>query len=111
MSDLPSAWLLVRRSGALWGVPRDALTELPGGQPARVVLRGDVELRVDEILTLARSLTGRPMPPAAAPYLGKGIQGLALWQGEPVILLAAGGTTPICLTMETETREMQAHGE
>jgi hypothetical protein len=106
-------FLVVRRDGALWGLPADevAAIERLGAAPAtpaaatgtgaETMSRG-YELRlthggtvaVDAVLTLAGDVRIQPLSSRLRRFLPQGSCGLAMLAGEPMVLLAREGEVP-----------------
>lgn len=83
--------VLVRRAGALWGVPTAAVAGVerrPGGLAVRLVAGG--ELAAELVVGLARGVTVRGLPAPVRRRLPAGVAGLALWRAEPVAVVATG---------------------
>ena len=100
-------WLLLRRDGSLWGVRRSSLAELRSG--SRLELRDGGSLDVDEVLGLTAELETRALPACARRFGVQGIGGLALFEGEPVLLVDADAPPDCLLPVMDQTVENDAH--
>lgn len=87
-------WLLLRRRGSLWGVPHGSLHELTRSGCPRVELKNGTVLLADELLNLTANLESRPFPRSARPFYSEEIFGLAVWRGQPVILVQPEAVPP-----------------
>lgn len=97
---MSAGFLVVRRGGALWGLPADqvATIERTGGaataQPAgpggalEVCFADGRRLAVDAVLTLAGELAPRPLSARLRHLLPPGAAGLAMFAGEPLVVMA-----------------------
>lgn len=94
---MSGGFLIVRRSGALWGLNadqvatierRDATARESGGGALEVRFAGGRRLAVDAVVTLAAELAVRPLSARLRHFLPAGAAGLALLAGEPLVLLA-----------------------
>lgn len=97
---MTGGFLIVRRDGALWGVPADQVvtiertTGASGGREAsgtgdlEVCFVGGRRLAVDSVLTLAGELAARPLSARLRHFLPPGAAGLAMLAGEPLLLMA-----------------------
>ncbi len=97
---MSAGFLVVRRDGALWGLPADQVATIeraeaaPGAAPASG--RGALEVRfangrrlaVDAVLTLAGELSPRPLSARLRHLLPPGASGLAMLAGEPLVVMA-----------------------
>jgi hypothetical protein len=85
-------WLLLRRAGALWGLPAQAVRALrrdsAGG--ATIECCDSSSLQADELLELTAILRPQPVPECVAGTVGAGITGFSAWGGAPVTLLGWG---------------------
>lgn len=98
---MTGGFLIVRREGALWGLPADqvALIERPAdaregnatGGGLVVRFAGGRRLAIDAVLTLAGELVARPLSPRLRHFLPSGAAGLAMLAGEPLVLMAREG--------------------
>lgn len=96
---MTSGYLIVRRDGALWGLPADQVAAIertasePGGRATggtgelEVCFAGGRRLAVDSVLTLAGGLAPRPLSPRLRHFLPPGAAGLALLAGEPLVIM------------------------
>jgi hypothetical protein len=97
-------WLLLRRLGLLWAVPSGAVRAIRrevGG--AAVELADSTWLQADELLEMTPALRPRQLPSCVA-AAGAGVAGLAVWDGAPVAVLAAGAAPPALLLGSEGTR-------
>ncbi len=97
---MTGGFLIVRRDGALWGLPADQVAGIertagaPAGRPAggsgdlEVCFAGGRRLAVDSVLTLDGDLTARPLSHRIRRFLPPGAAGLALFAGEPLVILS-----------------------
>lgn len=94
---MSGGFLIVRRSGALWGLNadqvatierRDAAAREGGGGALEVRFAGGRRLAVDAVVILAAELAVRPLSARLRHFLPAGAAGLALLAGEPLVLLA-----------------------
>jgi hypothetical protein len=106
---MSAGFLIVRRAGALWGLPAEQVAGIErververaerregaeqagedsetGGLELR--LAGGGSLAVDTVLTLAGELRVQPLSARLRRFLPAGSAGLALLAGEPLVLMA-----------------------
>jgi hypothetical protein len=94
---MTGGFLIVRRSGALWGLPAEgvATIERTGGANGagdfEVCFAAGHRLAVDSVLTLAGELRTRPVSARLRHFLPPGAAGLAILAGEPLVLMAREG--------------------
>lgn len=93
-------WLLLRRDGSLWGLRRSALATLCSG--SRLELRDGRRLAADEVLGLTAALEPHDLPRCARRFGALGVAGLALFEGEPVLLVDPAAPPP-CLEVDSLT--------
>lgn len=105
---MTGGFLIVRRGGALWGLPAEDVsgierverpasaaastegaTPRAGGFELRLASGG--RLAVEAVLTLAADLMVRPLSARLRPFLPAGSAGLAMLAGEPIVLLLRDG--------------------
>ncbi|MEO7794786.1 MAG: hypothetical protein ABIV06_08440 [Thermoanaerobaculia bacterium] len=113
---MTAGFLIVRRAGALWGLPAGQVSSIqriepaardlasPTGSaeaeapsaPGRFELRlaGGGSLAVDAVLTLAAELRIQPVSQLLRRFLPRGSSGLAMHGGEPLLLLAPDTEAP-----------------
>ena len=95
-----AGFLVVRRGGALWGLPADQVATIertgeatgarsagPGGA-LEVRFADGRRLAVDAVLTLAGDLSPRPLSARLRHLLPPGASGLAMLAGEPLVVMA-----------------------
>lgn len=103
-------FLIVRRAGALWGLPAERVSTIErvvqegqGGAPGapasnapglELHLAGGGRLTVDAVLTVAGNLRIHPLSGRLRRFLPAGAAGLALLAGEPLVLMAPEGEIP-----------------
>ncbi len=100
-------FLIVRRAGALWGLPATRVAAIahavqPGAEGAAAPNAPELELRlagggtlaVDSVLSVASNLRVHPLSARLRPFLPAGASGLALHAGEPLVLMAREGELP-----------------
>jgi hypothetical protein len=80
--------VVVRRAGALWGVPAAAVAGVersPEGVTVR--LEGGHELRAEAVVGLSGEVTVRGLAGPVRRRAPAAVAGLALWHSEPVAVL------------------------
>lgn len=98
-----NGWLLVRQQGALWGLQRSDLGNLSAaGRSSWIELANGETFEVDEILTLVPQLESHPLPLFATLFVEADLDGLAVWNDQPVALLAPGASLPDCFRQPGE---------
>ena len=97
---MSAGFLVVRRDGALWGLPADLVATIertgaaaaapPGmaGGALEVRFADGRRLQVDAVLTLAGELAPRPLSARLRHLLPPGAAGLAMLAGEPLVVMA-----------------------
>lgn len=97
---MTGGYLIVRRDGALWGLPADDVATIERGAGARVGealevrLAGGRRLVVDAVLRLAGELEARPLSARLRAFLPSEAAGLAMLGGEPLVLMARAAEVP-----------------
>lgn len=116
---MTGGFLIVRRDGALWGLAAEHVSGIaqiergersarvePGAEVGQkpptssaargleVRFKGGRRLAVDAVLTLAGELRIRPLSLRLSHYLPRGSSGLAMFAGEPVVLMARESEVP-----------------
>ncbi len=116
---MTGGFLIVRRDGALWGLAAEQVTgieqvdrvdliepiaapaghgpEPPTARAAKgltVRFTGGRRLAVDAVLTLAGELRIRPLSTRLSHFLPRDSSGLAMFAGEPVVLMARESAVP-----------------
>lgn len=85
---MSGAFVVLRRSGALWGLPAAAVVAVErGGERLRVRLATGAELDAESVVALADRLEIRRIPRSLRGRLPAGTRGLALHRGEPLLVL------------------------
>lgn len=91
-------FLIVRREGALWGLPAEQVSgieRVEREEPARsgldLLLADGGRLAVESVLTLAGDLAVQPLSARLRRFLPAGSNGLAMHAGEPVVLMMQEG--------------------
>jgi len=81
------SFVVVRRSGSLWGLPAEAVAAIESGEGhLRIRFAAGGALEVDTLVGLARHLDVRRAPRAISRWLPEHTVGLAIHQGEPVLV-------------------------
>lgn len=94
---MTGGFLVVRRGGALWGLPADEVSTIErtgganGAAAFEVCFAGGRRLAVDAVLTLASELPARPLSARLRHFLPPGAAGLAILAGDPLVLMAREG--------------------
>lgn len=94
---MTGGFLIVRRGGALWGLPAVEVATIErtagaeGAAAFEVRFAGGGRLAVDSVLTLAGDLLPRPVSARLRRFLPPGADGLAMLAGEPLVLMAREG--------------------
>lgn len=85
---MSGAWIVVRRQGALWGLPAAAVVAVErGGERLRVRLTRGGEIDAESVLALTDRLEIRRVPKPVRGRVPAGTRGLALHAGEPLLVL------------------------
>jgi hypothetical protein len=80
--------VVVRRAGALWGVPAAAVAAIERGpEGVTVRLAGGRELGAEAVVGLSGEVSVRGLAPPVRRRLPPAVAGLALWNSEPVAVL------------------------
>lgn len=92
---MTGGFLIVRRDGALWGLPAEQVSSIervervePATSGLDLLLAGGGRLAVESVLTLAGNLAVQPLSARLRRFLPAGSTGLAMLAGEPIVLMA-----------------------
>lgn len=95
---MSGGFLIVRRDGALWGLPAEqvsAIEKVGSVEPATsgldLLLAGGGRLAVESVVTLAGDLAVQPLSDRLRRFLPAGSSGLAMHAGEPIVLMMRQG--------------------
>jgi hypothetical protein len=81
--------VVVRRAGALWGVPAAAVAGVePGPEGVTVRFAGGGELGAEAVVGLTGALAVRGLAAPVRRRLPACAAGLAVWNAEPVVVMA-----------------------
>ena len=109
---MTARWLLLRRDGVLWGVPsRDVGTIRSRGGGVAVQLASSRWLQAEELLEVATGLRPRALPSCLGELEMPRLEGVAVWQQTPVLVLERGGEPPAALGTESEVGRGAAERE
>jgi hypothetical protein len=87
--------VLVRRGGALWGVPAAAVAQVESRRGALALrLAAGGELAADGIVGLAHGVAVHRLPGAVRRRMPAEVAGLAIWGAEPVAVFDAQEPRP-----------------
>ena len=91
---MTGGFLIVRRDGALWGLPAgqvSGIERVERAEPATsgldLLLADGGRLAVESVLTLAADLAVQPLSARLRHFLPAGSTGLAMLAGEPIVLM------------------------
>jgi hypothetical protein len=94
-------FLIVRRDGALWGLPAEQVSGIervgsvePATSGLDLLLAGGGRLAVESVVTLAGDLAVQPLSDRLRRFLPAGSSGLAMHAGEPIVLMMRQGGAP-----------------
>ncbi|HEX4963739.1 MAG TPA: hypothetical protein VF173_23130 [Thermoanaerobaculia bacterium] len=87
---LARGYLLLRRGGGLWGIANAAVEGLGRRGTDYRIATGGGDLVADEILGVVEDLRLRPLAPAFARFWPQPAAGLAVYGGEPVVVVDPG---------------------
>lgn len=95
---MTGGFLIVRRDGALWGLPAEQVSAIervervaPAKSGLDLLLAGGGRLAVESVLTLAGNLAVQPLSARLRRFLPAGSSGLAMHAGEPIVLMLREG--------------------
>ena len=91
---MTGGFLIVRRDGALWGLPAGQVSGIERVERAEsatsgldLLLADGGRLGVESVLTLAADLAVQPLSARLRRFLPAGSTGLAMLAGEPIVLM------------------------
>jgi hypothetical protein len=96
------SWLVVRRCGVLWAIPADRIRAVESAGAETRVSLPDADLVADEVLRLVGDLPFVPAGPVVQSLWRQPLEGLALCDGHPTVLVESRAL-PECLLGEEAT--------